>query len=415
MEPDLFDDRARQVLDAAQQEARRRRQVFVGPEHLLLALISERDGFTLSVLARMQVTVEAARTALDRAAGHGRASRAGRLPFTSRCEEVLHCALDEARRAVRDRAGPEHVLLGIVRDQQNAAAQVLTGLGCPGLHTLRTMAAPSAGAITVQVSSGSGLEAALDAAFGPAIPRVCGRQREIQRVARTLSRQHRNNPVLIGEPGVGRKSVVAGFAEALAAGQVTPVLRDRRVHRLTGQETAGIPPRSILYVDDLRDAGAHLVNAITSGRWQVLSIATPESFAALDPALARWLQPIPVAEMDEATALEVLHGLRDRMQSHHGLSITDGALAQVVHSARLRVTTSPLPGSAIDLLDEVCARSHPLGAAPDGPVTVTETTVTGVLDDVLAESYLPPPRTTTRTSAVPDPFARSDADVWMIS
>ncbi|WP_394619147.1 Clp protease N-terminal domain-containing protein [Lentzea sp. JNUCC 0626] len=452
MAVDQLTDQARGVLAAAQDEARLLGHDYVGTEHLLLGLIAE-AGTVATALALWDLDIRRGRELVAQLIGRGRHRLRENLAFSPRAKRVIeNHAPAEARATGRHHVGPEHLLLGILREGDGTAVQMLRGAGTDLDHLARAVVAPPPRIrpltrLVDDLRLGKIMERA-------APTRVRGRDPEIQRAAQVLARHNRMNPVLVGRPGIGRREVAEGLAWALIDGTVPPALRDRRIYDISGDTDAVVAqlrdnPRAIAWIGEIGKADEQLRQAIVDGQVQVVCTATPDSFAALDHALTRRLQPVRVEEMSVAAVAEVLDGVRDRMQDHHQLWITDEALAAVARFAR---TIDPFPATAIELLDEVCARgrSHAVAADETGeqadevrrmkartfaahdmelygnwrgietelflqrqtgrtPTTtaVTALLVRKVVDALTAESYFPEP--------APDPFTRSGADLWMIS
>ncbi|MEU4739334.1 Clp protease N-terminal domain-containing protein [Actinosynnema sp. NPDC023658] len=482
-----FTDRARRVVVLSQEEARSRDHNYIGTEHVLLGLIREGDGVGAAALKRMSVDFVEVRRRVDQIIGRGLTTPQGHVPFTPRAKRILEMALRESLALGQNYVGTEHLLLGLMREGEGVAAQVLGEFvqvdavranivqllkNDGGAHGVKAVPQPL-------LRYGTDLIAAADEGeFGP----VHGRQREIRRVAQALTRHSRNNPVLVGDPGVGKSTIVTGLVFALARGEVAAVLRGKRIYRiderfLTRQEeVAGAlnalsaDSDAILYVDEIAEVagqgplGPKLREAVVNRQFQVVSTATPEAFAALDPALLHVLQPVAVPEMSVEMAADVLRGLRDRLQDHHRLKITDEALLVVAESAHRYFRADRLPNSAIDLLDEVCAQAHPLPLAntvayeariadvrhrkeeaiaaydfeaaarfrdeekallaertaertdsTQTPAVVTEITVAQVVADMRGELEADHRKPAVRARPLVDPFAESGADLWMIS
>ncbi|GLY50033.1 Clp protease N-terminal domain-containing protein [Lentzea sp. NBRC 102530] len=396
-------DQARAVLAAAQAEARLLGHDYIGTEHLLLGLIAE-PGTSATALARWDLGLAKGRGLVDQLIGRGRHRLRENFAFSPRAKRVVESyAPAEARALGLHHVGPEHLLLGILREGDGIAVRMLEIAGAD-LELLAHAVVSPPPRIRPLTRLVDGLRLGKITEHVPQA-RVRGRYQEIQRAAQVLARHNRSNPVLVGRPGIGRREVLDGLAGALVDGTVPPALRDRRIYDISGDTDAVVAqlrdnPRAIAWIGDIGEAREELRQAIVDGQVQVVGIATPESFAALDSALTRRLQPVHVEEMSVEATIEVLGDVCDQMERHHLVRITDDALAEVARNAQ-----RPLPAGAIDLLDEVCARSHHLGFTTSEVVTAL--VVREVVQALAAESRFP--------QAAPDPFARSGADLWMIS
>src|ERR671911_701590 len=358
-----FTDRARRVVVLAQEEARMLNHNYIGTEHILLGLIHEGEGVAAKALESLGISLEAVRQKVEEIIGHGQQSPSGHIPFTPRAKKVLELSLREALQINHSYIGTEHILLGLIREGEGVAAQVLVKLGAD-LNRVRNQ--------VLQLLSGfQGKEAATSGApeqgnapsssmvldqFGRNLTQgarenkldpVIGRETEIERVMTVLSRRTKNNPVLIGEPGVGKTAVVEGLSQAIVRGDVVPLTDE--IHTLVG---AGAAEGAI-------DAASILKPMLARGELQTIGATTLDEYRKYvekDPALERRFQPIQVSEPNLKHAIEILKGLRDRYEAHHRVSITDGALVAAATLADRYINDRFLPDKAIDLIDEAGAR-----------------------------------------------------------
>ncbi|MHB1738445.1 MAG: ATP-dependent Clp protease ATP-binding subunit [Actinomycetes bacterium] len=401
-----FTDRARRVVVLAQEEARMLNHNYIGTEHILLGLIHEGEGVAAKSLESLGISLEAVRQQVEEIIGQGQQAPTGHIPFTPRAKKVLELSLREALQLGHNYIGTEHILLGLIREGEGVAAQVLVKLGAD-LNRVRQQ--------VIQLLSGyQGKEAAT--AGGPAesapstslvldqfgrnltqaarenkLDPVIGRAKEIERVMQVLSRRTKNNPVLIGEPGVGKTAVVEGLAQAIVKGEVPETLKDKQLYTLDlGALVAGSRYRGdfeerlkkvlkeirtrgdiILFIDELHtlvgagaaegaiDAASILKPMLARGELQTIGATTIDEYRKhleKDAALERRFQPIQVNEPTLAHTIEILKGLRDRYEAHHRVSITDGALVAAATLADRYVSDRYLPDKAIDLVDEAGSR-----------------------------------------------------------
>jgi ATP-dependent Clp protease ATP-binding subunit ClpC len=362
-----FTDRARRVVVLAQEEARMLNHNYIGTEHILLGLIHEGEGVAAKGLESLGISLEGVRAQVEEIIGQGQQAPSGHIPFTPRAKKVLELSLREALQLGHNYIGTEHILLGLIREGEGVAAQVLVKLGAD-LNRVRTQAAR---------------EGKLDP--------VIGRENEIERVMQVLSRRTKNNPVLIGEPGVGKTAVVEGLAQAIYKNDVPETLKDKQVYSLDlGALVAGSRYRGdfeerlkkvlkeiktrgdiILFIDEIHtlvgagaaegaiDAASILKPMLARGELQTIGATTLDEYrkhVEKDAALERRFQPIQVKEPSVAHTIEILKGLRDRYETHHRVSITDGALAAAANLADRYVSDRFLPDKAIDLIDEAGSR-----------------------------------------------------------
>jgi ATP-dependent Clp protease ATP-binding subunit ClpC len=401
-----FTDRARRVVVLAQEEARMLNHNYIGTEHILLGLIHEGEGVAAKAMEGMGISLEAVRAQVEEIIGQGQQAPSGHIPFTPRAKKVLELSLREALQLGHNYIGTEHILLGLIREGEGVAAQVLVKLGAD-LNRVRQQ--------VIQLLSGyQGKEAV--ASNGPAegtpstslvldqfgrnltqaaregkLDPVIGRELEIERVMQVLSRRTKNNPVLIGEPGVGKTAVVEGLAQAIVKNDVPETLKDKQVYSLDlGALVAGSRYRGdfeerlkkvlkeiktrgdiILFIDEIHtlvgagaaegaiDAASILKPMLARGELQTIGATTLDEYRKhleKDAALERRFQPIQVKEPSVAHTIEILKGLRDRYETHHRVSITDGALAAAANMADRYVSDRFLPDKAIDLIDEAGSR-----------------------------------------------------------
>ncbi|WP_144802686.1 ATP-dependent Clp protease ATP-binding subunit [Kocuria rhizophila] len=409
-----FTDRARRVVVLAQEEARMLNHNYIGTEHLLLGLIHEGEGVAAKALESMGITLSAAREQVQDIIGPGQQAPSGHIPFTPRAKKVLEHSLREALQLGHNYIGTEHILLGIIRAGEGVASQVLVKLGADPAKVRATVLELISGyqsgnsggeKETAGVGGGGRAEgtpagsAVLDqfgrnltaAARESKLDPVIGRYREMERVMQVLSRRTKNNPVLIGEPGVGKTAVVEGLAQAIVRGDVPETLKDKQLYTLDlGSLVAGSRYRGdfeerlkkvlkeirtrgdiILFIDEIHtlvgagaaegaiDAASILKPMLARGELQTIGATTLDEYRKhieKDAALERRFQPIQVDEPSEAHAVEILKGLRDKYEAHHRVSISDDALEAAVHMSARYVSDRFLPDKAIDLIDEAGAR-----------------------------------------------------------
>ncbi len=407
-----FTDRARRVVVLAQEEARMLNHNYIGTEHILLGLIHEGEGVASKALEQLGVSLDSVREQVQEIIGQGQQAPTGHIPFTPRAKKVLELSLREALQLGHNYIGTEHILLGLIREGEGVAAQVLVKLGADLARVRQTV---------IQLISGyqGGKEAAGATAgpgSGPAegtpagslvldqfgrnltvaaregkLDPVIGREKEIERVMQVLSRRTKNNPVLIGEPGVGKTAVVEGLAQDIVRGDVPETLKDKQLYTLDlGALVAGSRYRGdfeerlkkvlkeirtrgdiVLFIDEIHtlvgagaaegaiDAASILKPMLARGELQVVGATTLDEYRKYiekDAALERRFQPIQVQEPTLAHAIEILKGLRDRYEAHHRVSITDGAMVAAATMADRYVNDRHLPDKAIDLIDEAGAR-----------------------------------------------------------
>src|SRR3954468_174879 len=397
---DKFTERARKVLTLAQEEAQRFNHNYIGNEHLLLGLVREGDGVAARVLSNMGVQLPKVRSAVEFIIGRGDQAPTGDIGLTPRAKKVIELAVDEARRLNHHYIGTEHLLLGLVREGEGIAAGVLESLGV-NLEKVRAQVmqvvsqSPSYSQSKQQTKTpymdalGVDLtEAARTGKLGPLI----GRSTEIDRVMQILSRRTKNNPALIGEPGVGKTAIVEGLAQRIISGDVPEQLQNKRLIALDiGALVAGTKYRgefeerlkkivgevketgSILFIDELHtlvgagaaegavDAANILKPALSRGELQTIGATTLDEYRKYierDAALERRFQPVQVDEPTVEETLSILRGVVSRYEEHHRLTITDEALRAAASLAARYVPDRFLPDKAIDLIDEAASRGR---------------------------------------------------------
>jgi ATP-dependent Clp protease ATP-binding subunit ClpC len=395
---DKFTERARKVLTLAQEEAQRFNHNYIGTEHLLLGLVREGDGVAARVLSNMGVQLPKVRSAVEFIIGRGETMVMGEIGLTPRAKKVIELAVDEARRLNHHYIGTEHLLLGLVREGEGIAAGVLESLGV-NLEKVRAQVmqvvsqSPSYSQSKQQTKTpymdalGVDLtEAARSGKLGPLV----GRSTEIDRVMQILSRRTKNNPALIGEPGVGKTAIVEGLAQRIINGDVPEQLQNKRLIALDiGALVAGTKYRgefeerlkkivgevketgSILFIDELHtlvgagaaegavDAANILKPALSRGELQTIGATTLDEYRKYierDAALERRFQPVQVDEPSVEETVQILIGVRRLYEDHHKLKITDEALKAAANMAARYITDRFMPDKAIDLIDEASSR-----------------------------------------------------------
>src|SRR5881409_116625 len=399
-----FTDRARRVVVLAQEEARMLNHNYIGTEHILLGLIHEGEGVAAKALESLNISLEAVRQQVEEIIGQGQAAPTGHIPFTPRAKKVLELSLREALQLGHNYIGTEHILLGLIREGEGVAAQVLQKLGAD-LNRVRQQVIQLLSGYTGGKGEGQPGEQApqgsmvLDqfgrnltqAARESKLDPVIGREKEIERVMQVLSRRTKNNPVLIGEPGVGKTAVVEGLAQAIVHGEVPETLKDKQLYTLDlGSLVAGSRYRGdfeerlkkvlkeintrgdiILFIDEIHtlvgagaaegaiDAASILKPMLARGELQTIGATTLDEYRKhleKDAALERRFQKITVDEPTVAHTIEILKGLRDRYEAHHRVTITDQALVAAANLADRYISDRHLPDKAIDLIDEAGSR-----------------------------------------------------------
>ncbi len=402
-----FTERARQVVVLAQDEARALKHNYIGTEHILLGLLREEEGLAARVLESLDITVEEVRAQVARIVGQGDEVTTGQIPFTPRAKKVLELALREALSLGHNYIGTEHILLGLVRENEGVAARILLDFDADAEkirnEIIRMLSGPgrrqqgaAAGAAGGERSKSSKLldqfgrnltKLASDGKLDP----VVGRQTEIERVMQILSRRTKNNPVLIGEPGVGKTAVVEGLAQRISSGNIPELLKGKQIYTLdlaalvAGSKYRGefeerlkkvmkeIGQRGdiILFIDEIHnlvgagaaegaiDAASILKPALARGELQTIGATTLDEYRKYlerDAALERRFQQIRVDEPSVDDTIQILRGLRDRYEAHHRCKISDDALDAAAQLADRYIQDRHLPDKAIDLIDEAASR-----------------------------------------------------------
>ena len=403
-----FTDRARRVVVLAQEEARMLNHNYIGTEHILLGLIHEGEGVAAKALESLGIALEGVRQQVEEIIGQGQQAPSGHIPFTPRAKKVLELSLREALQLGHNYIGTEHILLGLIREGEGVAAQVLVKLGAD-LNRVRQQVLqllsgyqgkePAEGASGGRGEGTPSSSLVLDQ-FGRNLTQqaregkldpVIGREKEIERIMQVLSRRTKNNPVLIGEAGVGKTAAVEGLAQNIIKGEVPETLKDKQLYTLDlGSLVAGSRYRGdfeerlkkvlkeirtrgdiILFIDEIHtlvgagaaegaiDAASILKPMLARGELQTIGATTLDEYRKYvekDPALERRFQPIQVGEPSVTHTIEILKGMRDRYESHHRVTITDLALVAAATLADRYISDRFLPDKAIDLIDEAGAR-----------------------------------------------------------
>ncbi len=417
-----FTDRARRVVVLAQEEARLLNHNYIGTEHILLGLIHEGEGVAAKALESLSISLEGVRGQVEEMIGQGSSSPSGHIPFTPRAKKVLELSLREALQLGHNYIGTEHILLGLIREGEGVAAQVLIKLGADlsrvrqqviqllsGYQSGSGQAAGASGSDAkgqpAGVASGSqqgeGAQGSLvldqfgrnltTLAREKKLDPVIGREKEIERIMQVLSRRTKNNPVLIGEPGVGKTAIVEGLSQKIVANDVPDTIRDKQLYTLDlGALVAGSRYRGdfeerlkkvlkeiktrgdiILFIDEIHtlvgagaaegaiDAASILKPMLARGELQTIGATTLDEYRKhleKDAALERRFQPIKVEQPTVAQTIEILKGLRERYEQHHRVTITDQALVAAANLADRYIADRQLPDKAIDLIDEAGSR-----------------------------------------------------------
>jgi ATP-dependent Clp protease ATP-binding subunit ClpC len=399
-----FTDRARRVVVLAQEEARMLNHNYIGTEHILLGLIHEGEGVAAKALESMNISLEAVRQQVEEIIGQGQAAPTGHIPFTPRAKKVLELSLREALQLGHNYIGTEHILLGLIREGEGVAAQVLQKLGADLNRVRQTviqlLSGYTGGKEQPSSESGGPQGSTVLDQFGRNLTQlareqkldpVIGREKEIERVMQVLSRRTKNNPVLIGEPGVGKTAIVEGLAQNIVKGDVPETLKGKQIYTLDlGALVAGSRYRGdfeerlkkvlkeirtrgdiVLFIDELHtlvgagaaegaiDAASILKPMLARGELQTIGATTRDEYRKhleKDAALERRFQPISVDEPTVAHTIDILKGLRDRYEAHHRVSFTDDALVAAANLADRYISDRFLPDKAIDLIDEAGSR-----------------------------------------------------------
>ncbi len=414
-----FTDRARRVVVLAQEEARLLNHNYIGTEHILLGLIHEGEGVAAKALESLGISLEAVRNQVEEIIGQGGSSPSGHIPFTPRAKKVLELSLREALQLGHNYIGTEHILLGLIREGEGVAAQVLVKLGAdlsrvrqqviqllsgysgsggdggPGSGSGEKASATAGGSSAGDASGSLVLDQfgrnLTQAAREKSLDPVIGRSRETERVMQILSRRTKNNPVLVGEPGVGKTAIVEGLAQAIADDTVPETLHNKQLYTLDlGALVAGSRYRGdfeerlkkvlkeiktrgdiVLFIDEIHtlvgagaaegaiDAASILKPMLARGELQTIGATTLDEYRKhleKDAALERRFQKVVVDEPSVAHTIEILKGLRDRYETHHRVTITDQALVAAANLADRYISDRHLPDKAIDLIDESGSR-----------------------------------------------------------
>ena len=398
-----FSERARRVLSLAQEEAQRFNHTYIGTEHILLGLVRETDGVGAKVLSNLGVELNKVRSAVEFIIGRGERTTTGEIGLTPRAKKVIELAVDEARRLQHNYIGTEHLLIGLMREGEGVPAGVLESLGV-SLDKIRAETSRILSQNVQQEQRGSrgrsssgtptldqlGVDLTKAAREGKLDPTV-GREKEIQRVTQILSRRTKNNPVLVGEPGVGKTAIVEGLAQRIAKNDVPGTLQNKRLVTLDmGALVAGTKYRGefeerlkkvveeitkagncVLFIDEVHtivgagsaegavDAANILKPSLARGELQTIGATTLDDYRKYverDPALERRFQPVRVEEPSVEETVEILRGVKGKYEEHHQLDITDEAVQEAATLAARYIADRFLPDKAIDLIDEAASR-----------------------------------------------------------
>ena len=408
-----FSERARRVLSLAQEEAQRFNHNYIGTEHILLGLVRETEGVAARVLSSLEVDLSKVRSAVEFIIGRGEKPAQGEIGLTPRAKKVVELAVDEARRMNHTYIGTEHLLIGLLREGEGVAAGVLESLGV----TLDKVRAETHRILSH--SSGSGSQGSRSTSRTPTLDQlgvdltvaarndkldpVIGREKEIQRVVQILSRRTKNNPVLVGEPGVGKTAIVEALAQRIGSGDVPETLQGKRLVTLDmGALVAGTKYRGefeerlkkvieeikssgncVLFIDEIHtivgagaaegavDASNILKPSLARGELQCIGATTLDDYRKYverDPALERRLQPVRVEEPSNEDTIEILMGIRSRYEDHHKVNITDEAIRSAATLSARFIPDRFLPDKAIDLIDEAGSRVRLRGSVTPSSV-----------------------------------------------
>jgi ATP-dependent Clp protease ATP-binding subunit ClpC len=408
-----FSERARRVLSLAQEEAQRFNHNYIGTEHILLGLVRETEGVAARVLSGLGVDLSKVRSAVEFIIGRGEKPTQGEIGLTPRAKKVVELAVDEARRMNHTYIGTEHLLIGLLREGEGVAAGVLESLGVTldkvraETHRILSNSAPSGsqgtrGSTRTPTLDQLGIDLTVAARSGKLDP-VIGRDSEIQRVVQILSRRTKNNPVLVGEPGVGKTAIVEAMAQQISSGEVPETLQGKRLVTLDmGALVAGTKYRGefeerlkkvieeiknsgncVLFIDEIHtivgagaaegavDASNILKPSLARGEIQCIGATTLDDYRKYverDPALERRLQPVRVEEPSQEETIEILRGVKGRYEEHHNVEITEDAIKAATNLATRFIPDRFLPDKAIDLLDEAGSRVRLRGSATPASV-----------------------------------------------
>ena len=410
-----FSERARRVLSLAQEEAQRFNHNYIGTEHILLGLVRETDGVAAKVLSSLGVELGKVRSAVEFIIGRGERAATGEIGLTPRAKKVIELAVDEARRLNHHYIGTEHLLIGLMREGEGVAAGVLESLGV----SLEKVRAETNRILSQSVPQGQGAprsttrtptldQLGIDltaAARADKLDPIVGRAKEIQRVIQILSRRTKNNPVLIGEPGVGKTAIVEALAQHIVSGDVPSTLQNKRLVTLDmGALVAGTKYRGefeerlkkvveeikaagncVLFIDEMHtligagaaegavDAANILKPSLARGEIQAIGATTLDDYRKYverDPALERRFQPVHVHEPTMEETIDILRGIKTRYEEHHHLTIKDEALRAAANLASRYITDRFLPDKAIDLVDEAASRVRIMSSST--PMSIKE-------------------------------------------
>ena len=410
-----FSERARRVLSLAQEEAQRFNHNYIGTEHILLGLVRETEGVAARVLSSLSVDLSKVRSAVEFIIGRGEKPAQGEIGLTPRAKKVVELAVDEARRMNHTYIGTEHLLIGLLREGEGVAAGVLESLGVT-LDKVRTethrilshtsgQGQQSRGANTKTPTLDNLGVDLTNAARSEKLDPVVGRDQELQRVIQILSRRTKNNPVLVGEPGVGKTAIVEAMAQMIARGDVPDTLQNKRLVTLDmGSLVAGTKYRGefeerlkkvieeiktsgncVLFIDEIHtlvgagaaegavDASNILKPSLARGELQCIGATTLDDYRKYverDPALERRLQPVRVEEPSAEETVDILMGVKDRYEDHHNVNYTDDAIRSAANLAARFISDRFLPDKAIDLIDEAGSRVRLRGSVT--PTSVTD-------------------------------------------
>ena len=410
-----FSERARRVLSLAQEEAQRFNHNYIGTEHILLGLVRETEGVAARVLSSLSVDLSKVRSAVEFIIGRGEKPAQGEIGLTPRAKKVVELAVDEARRMNHTYIGTEHLLIGLLREGEGVAAGVLESLGVT-LDKVRTETHRILSHTSGQGQQSRGTNTktpTLDnlgvdltnAARSEKLDPVVGRDQELQRVIQILSRRTKNNPVLVGEPGVGKTAIVEAMAQMIARGDVPDTLQNKRLVTLDmGSLVAGTKYRGefeerlkkvieeikssgncVLFIDEIHtlvgagaaegavDASNILKPSLARGELQCIGATTLDDYRKYverDPALERRLQPVRVEEPSAEETVDILMGVKDRYEDHHNVDYTDDAIRSAANLAARFISDRFLPDKAIDLIDEAGSRVRLRGSVT--PTSVTD-------------------------------------------
>ena len=424
-----FSERARRVLSLAQEEAQRFNHNYIGTEHILLGLVRETEGVAARVLANLGVDLNKVRSAVESIIGRGERPAQGEIGLTPRAKKVVELAVDEARRMNHTYIGTEHLLIGLLREGEGVAAGVLESLGVTldkvrsETHRILSQSSPTTSGYGTRGSTATrtptldqlGIDLTAAARANKLDP-VIGRHKEIQRVIQILSRRTKNNPVLMGEPGVGKTAIVEALAQRIAAADIPETLQGKRLVTLDmGALVAGTKYRGefeerlkkvieeikssgncVLFIDEMHtivgagaaegavDAANILKPSLARGELQCIGATTMDDYrkhVERDPALERRFQPIQVAEPTVEETTEILRGVKSRYEEHHRVDITDEAVSTAAQLSARFIADRFLPDKAIDLMDEAGSRVRLRNSTT--PLSMKE--VTKVLENVRKE------------------------------